>query len=261
MLGVAALATFFANNRTAWTTSLQAALPPLADVAQKVGLGLDQIAVTGHKFTSDEAIFKALDLAAARHLIGYDSEAARLRVEALPWVATVELRRLYPGQLNVHITERAAFAVWAHDGREELVDKTGRVLQSVPAGSITHLPRVSGEGAGAAAADLMFLLARFQPLAKAFASAERVEGRRWSVRLGNGGRIELPADGEALALAGLDTDGQLDRLASRPPVIVDLRAPGRIATRPADVKAAAVPRSVAGIEDLIEKFGRDGGTP
>lgn len=241
---------------------IAAQIPPTSDIVQEVGLGLDQVSISGLHSTSDEAVFKALDLDRTRSLWSLDTKAARLRLEELPWVASAELTRVYPGQLDVRITERAAFALWRHDGREELIDKTGRVLQAVYAGRITHLPVVAGEDAAHEAANLLVLLARYKPLAESFSWAERVNGRRWSVHLNTGGRIELPADGEALALSELEANGQLSALLADAPTIVDLRAPGRIAIRPAEgVTSSSKHRSVAGIGALIEEIGRKGGRP
>lgn len=241
---------------------IAAQIPPTSDIVQEVGLGLDQVSISGLHSTSDEAVFKALDLDRTRSLWSLDTKAARLRLEELPWVASAELTRVYPGQLDVRITERAAFALWRHDGREELIDKTGRVLQAVYAGRITHLPVVAGEDAAREAANLLVLLARYKPLAESFSWAERVNGRRWSVHLNTGGRIELPADGEALALSELEANGQLSALLADAPTIVDLRAPGRIAIRPAEgVTSSSKHRSVAGIGALIEEIGRKGGRP
>ncbi len=236
-------------------------LPHSSDIAQAIGLGLDQVAVTGHRFTSDESIFKALDLAETRTLAQFDPKAARRRLEDLPWVATAELTRVYPGQLNVRITERAPFALWRHDGSEELIDKTGRMLQLVTAGSVTHLPIVAGEDAPREAHAIVVLLSRYARLREAYGSAERVNGRRWSIHLKTGGRIELPADGEALALSQLEASGDWAALLSGGAKIIDLRAGGRIAVRPADPEATGAPdkRNVAGIGSLIERIGAGGG--
>ncbi|MCB1505575.1 MAG: FtsQ-type POTRA domain-containing protein [Hyphomicrobiaceae bacterium] len=225
-----------------WVRNL---LPPMADVAQFAGLGLDQISVTGQKFTSDSDVFAALGLDAARQLVGFDSKAARMKIEALPWVETVELTRVYPSQLNVRITERTAYAVWQVDGVEKLIDKTGRVLQDIAAGSVTHLPRVAGAGANKDAQNLMMLLGGYRDIYGALSAAVRVNERRWSLVLANGSRIELPADGESMALAAVVTGGRLAQLLSRGPVIVDLRAKGRIAVRAAPAKTAGRVRTVA----------------
>jgi len=92
----------------------------------------------------------------------------------------------------------------------------------------------------------MTLIARYPAITASFAGAERVGGRRWRVSLTNGSEIELPADGEALVLDRLAAQGELLEIAQGSPRIVDLRASGRIAVRPAPVAA----RRVAGVGGL-----------
>lgn len=239
------------------------AAPYAGELAQSLGLGLDQVAVTGHRFTPERDIYEALDLARSRYLAGFDVAAARGRIEALPWIETAEVTRVYPSQLDVRVVERNAFAVWRHEGREVLIDRTGRFLQTIPAGSITHLPVVAGEAADKETAALMLVLARFAPLAEGMRIAERVNGRRWRLELRNGTRIDLPADGESLALTELSQSVDLAALADGRAEIVDVRAPARIAMRPAPAGAAAAasPGPVAGIGALIESLERSGGTP
>ena len=261
LLGVG-IAGALKQNMFALPEAITSQIPVATDMAQAAGLGLDQIAITGHRFTSDDAIFKALDLNSTRTLWAFDPKAAQRKLEELPWVYDAELSRVYPGQLDVRITEREPFALWRHDGREELIDKTGRVLQAVSAGSVTHLPVVAGENAEREAGNLMVLLARYQPLARVFKWAERVDGRRWSLHLEAGGRIELPADGEALALSELEAKGQLATLLAGPPTIIDLRASGRIAIRSAPAATASSgQRSVAGIGSLIDRIEQSGRQP
>jgi cell division protein FtsQ len=60
---------------------------------------------------------------------------------------------------------------------------------------------VAGEGAAAKAADLQALLAEYPALMARVDSAERVGQRRWVLRLADGGSVQLPAYGEAEALA------------------------------------------------------------
>jgi cell division protein FtsQ len=61
--------------------------------------------------------------------------------------------------------------------------------------------RVSGEGAAQEAAALSALLGDFPQIARRVESAERVGTRRWTLHLAGGTSVELPATGEADALA------------------------------------------------------------
>jgi cell division septal protein FtsQ len=71
----------------------------------------------------------------------------------------------------------------------------------VPKGAMPSLPHVAGEGAATEAAGLFGLLAGHPAVMARVDEAERVGGRRWMLRLADGGIVQLPARGEAEALA------------------------------------------------------------
>ena len=60
-------------------------------LAERAGLGVRQVFLTGHRMTSDDDIFDALDLTHARSLLRFDSQAARTRIERLPWIKTANI--------------------------------------------------------------------------------------------------------------------------------------------------------------------------
>jgi cell division protein FtsQ len=197
----AAVALVVAGSPTARPTA-----PALAEIEHMIelaGYGLTQVSLTGHRLTPDSDIFDAIDLANAPTMLSFDSRATQKRIEALSWVEKASIERVFPDRLEVHITERTPFAVWRLGGRHYLVDKTGRVLAAVPANTALALPRLAGDGAAAAAAELFALLAGHADLMRQIDVAERVGERRWTLRLLGGGAIELPADaiGEALMRA------------------------------------------------------------
>ena len=60
----------------------------------------------------------------------------------------------------------------------------------------------------------------------------RVDGRRWDIRLKDGGLIQLPAAGEDAALIQLDQLDQKSRLLEVGFARIDLRDPQMVAVRP-----------------------------
>lgn len=209
------------------------------------GFGIDQISVTGHRFTLDADILDALDLGTARNWRNFDSRIARDRIERLPWIATATVTRQYPGRLDVRVTERKAFGVWQHGERTTLIDATGRQLSDIRPGAdgVEKLPRFKGEGASHEAAAITAIVARHPAIARRLALAERVAERRWTLHLDNGTQLLLPPDREAVVIDGLVSTAQLRGLVEQPRRIVDLRAPGRIAVRarPAPLASARAP--------------------
>jgi cell division protein FtsQ len=178
-----------------------AAMAGLERLAESAGFGLQQIAITGQRFTPDGDIFDALDLSNARTLLGFDNRAAQRRIEALPWVERASMERVFPDRLDIHIVEREAFAVWQTDGQYFLIDRTGRRLAALPARALPALRRVAGEGADVSAAPLFAALAAYPELVRRLEVAERVGGRRWTLRLSGAAAILLPADAGDATLA------------------------------------------------------------
>jgi cell division protein FtsQ len=198
MLGAAALVSMAAPSARGRAPSILVEIEWLAEMA---GFGLQQVAVSGHRFTPDGDIFEAVGLGRARTLLTFDPGAARERLERLPWVERATIERIIPDRLEVTILERAPFAVWRVDGRAFLIDKSGRVLSAVAPDAMRELPRLAGEGAPNEAEALVELLARHPGLGARVGLAERIGGRRWTLHLAGGGTIELPASGESEALA------------------------------------------------------------
>jgi cell division protein FtsQ len=206
--------------------------PALAEIERmldQAGYGLTQISLTGHRLTPDSDIFDAIDLAATPTLLSFDSRAAQARVERLSWVERASIERVFPDRIEVHITERAPFAVWRLGSRTYLIDKTGRVLAAVAPSTAPSLPRVAGEGAAAEAAALFARLAEYPAFSRQIEMAERIGERRWTLRLAGGGVVELPAHGVAEALARVP---ELAETAARTGANeIDLRVPGRTLVR------------------------------
>jgi cell division protein FtsQ len=242
-LAAVALFAMAAPNSRARTPSI---LPEIERLAEMAGFGLQQVAVSGHRFTPDSDIFDAVGLARARTLLTFDPGAARERLERLPWVERASIERIIPDRLEVTILERAPFAVWQAEGRTFLIDRTGRVLTAVATEAMPELPRMAGEGAPGEAAALIELLARHPGLRERVKLAERIGGRRWTLHLAGGGAIELPASGEGGALARAVVLLAREGLAHTS--AIDLRAEGRILLR---TSRSALDRNepVAGAQD------------
>jgi cell division protein FtsQ len=208
-------------------------LPETDAVLSWMGIRVEQVALSGQRFTSDADVFEAIDIPSTGSLITFDAAQARERIEKLPWVSTAAISRIFPGALDVRITERQPSALWIDNGREYLVDDSGRVLSALKKGTSVKLPRLSGGGAPAQAQALLDLIVRFPRIAERFEMAERVGGRRWTLHLKSGVVVHLGADREAVALAALSSPDELGKLIDTPNTIVDLRTRGRITVRAA----------------------------
>ena len=173
----------------------------------RAGLGIDEIALSGHRHTLDQDIFRAL-AASGSSLVLFDVTGARKRLEALPWIESAALVRVLPDKLKVEIRERTPAAAWLDGDRTALVDATGRVLAYVSTFVPPELPRIAGPGAPEAAAELMAALSRRPEIAQRLHVAHRIGMRRWDLELAGGTRVMLAA---GPSLASLDRLVELDR--------------------------------------------------
>lgn len=203
------------------------------------GFGIEQVALSGHRFTPDSAIFDALDLGNVRSMLRFDALAVRERMERLPWIASATVTRVFPDRLEVRVIERAPFALWRRGEREYLIDASGRVLSAVTTGSVTHLPRIAGEGAAAEARALLAALILYPRIAGRVEIAERIGERRWSLRLAEGPVVELPAEGWETALEAFADPELAARALAGGVSSVDLRTPGRPVIRMQETSTSA----------------------
>lgn len=220
--------------------------PKLERLARLIGFGIDQVTLSGHRFSYDRDVFDALDLANVRTFAALDTATVKARIERLPWIDTAELTRVFPGRLEIRVTERKPFAVWSRADRHYLIDRTGRVLAAVNGETLPDLPRVAGEGAAADAASFLETIGRYPEVAGRLAEAERVSERRWRLKLDNKARIELPADDEVAALEDLTRDAGLMKRVAAGNATFDFRGPGRVAIRSEPDASASVPASAPG---------------
>jgi cell division protein FtsQ len=173
---------------------------------------------------------------ASGNFFAADLGGIRARVERLPWVRQVAVRRVWPGRLEISIEEHVALARWGDDGLvnthgERFLGKTQEALPSFigPAGTQAEVAR---------------RYARFSAIVAPLGTkVERVvlsARHAWQLRLANGLHLALGRDPEAAEVrlksfvaaypATLSAGGRRYEY-------VDLRYPNGFAVRVPDLKS------------------------
>lgn len=197
------------------------------DAVGRAGFELREMKLKGQKQTSDSAIIAAVGLAPGVTLLGVDVDAARERLEALPWVRTATVRKELPDTLSVEIEEATAFARWRYHGEEVLIADDGTVLSDEVPWAFRSLPLVAGRGANLAVHQIRDVLEAHPEVDQRTAAAIFVNERRWDLRLSNGATVRLPAEEPSrslVRLASLESEGAI---LSTGRVVVDMRLPDR----------------------------------
>lgn len=165
-------------------------------------------------------------------MFSVDPSEIQARVAVLPWVESVMVRRLWPDQIQIVITPRAASALWQQNGKLTFIDSAGRTLGPAKVTSAQGLALVMGPNAGPAAPALFAALGSYQHVATRTSAAIYVGNRRWTLRMRSGGEILLPEADVAGALARLEQLQISHKLLDRPYARLDMRTPGTLILRP-----------------------------
>ncbi len=175
----------------------------LGQILEQAGFGLSEVTVKGQHMTRDSEIYDQLQLGGRRSIWLFNTEAARRRIEGLPWILNASVKRVFPDRLDIRVRERRPSAIWNDGRRAILIDKTGRILGELDAGKQEGLPRFYGNGAPAQASSMLESIDRFPKLRRQVGLFEWVANRHWTLHLKSGRQILLPARNASSALLRL----------------------------------------------------------
>ena len=220
--------------------SIIAALKDARDGAgNAAGFRIVSVALAGQHHVSREEVLAAAGVRGSTSLLFLDVEQTRERLKTNPWIADATVLKLYPGELQIGIKEREAFALWQKDGQVSVIADDGTVLEPYVSPRLIELPLVVGRGAETRAKEFLALLDRY-PALRAFVRAAVLVGeRRWNLRLNNGIDVRLPETDIAPALERLVALDKEKNLITRDIVAIDLRLPDRVTVRLSEAAAQA----------------------
>ena len=103
---------------------------------------LRHVVITGDlAYTSQDEIYAKVMTKDLGSFFNVDVNKVQTRIESLPWVYKVSVRKKWPDVLNVHITEQQAVATW---NDKQLLNVYGEVFDA-PLSQLKHeLPRLFG---------------------------------------------------------------------------------------------------------------------
>lgn len=195
-------------------------------------LDVDRVAVAGAERTPVAAVIEAAGVAHGHPLLDVDLDAVAGRVDDLPWVATAEAVRHWPGTVVVRIEERRPVAMAPVDeGEWAVLSADGRVMEIVaeaPVGLVplVAVPPVTGGDALEPATVDALAVARLLPssLATRVLGVAPVGDGQVELRLDPSGVVRLgpPTDVAAKLVAA---DAVLAQAPANCIAVVDVRVP------------------------------------
>jgi cell division protein FtsQ len=207
--------------------------------ANAAGFRIVSVALAGQHHVSRQEVLAAAGVTDTTSLLFLDVEQTRERLKTNPWIADATVLKLYPGELQIGIKEREAFALWQKDGQVYVIAEDGTVLGPYVSPRLIELPLVVGRGAETRAKEFLALLGRYPALRAVVRATVLVGERRWNLRLKNGIDVRLPETDIAPALARLVALDKEKNLITRDIVAIDLRLPDRVTVRLSEAAAQA----------------------
>jgi cell division protein FtsQ len=203
----------------------------IAATGADLHLTVESVPVEGRERADRQAILDALGVTRGMPILSVDLDAAKARLETVPWIRSVSIERLLPDTLYLQVTERKPLALWQHAGKFDLVDQDGNLIANADPAAFPSLSQVVGDGAPTATPDLLALLAAEPMLQQHVTAAIRVGARRWNIELDNGIEVALPETGASVAWHRLAALDRSDHLLARDLQAIDMRLADRLVLR------------------------------
>lgn len=208
------------------------------DLTAALGFRVEEVLISGRRSVDSAVVLYALGVRRGDPILAFDPDAARVALEAIPWVEHATVERRLPDTIYVRVDERRPMALWQNGGTFKLVDPDGTELPVEAVAAFPEVPMIVGPDAPKAAMDLLPLLAARPTVGGHVASMVRVGGRRWDLHMDSGIVVRLPEADVAAALDRLVALEESDRLLDRDVLALDLRIPDRIAIETSPAAAA-----------------------
>jgi cell division protein FtsQ len=206
--------------------------------AAKMGFAISKINITGQSLTSEATILQALAIPPNTLTFTYDVDAALTRLKAIASIKSATIRKVYPNELQVSVTENVPMARWRVGDKAQVVDENGDPVADDD-GSFANLPLVVGVGAADDAMVMIHAMDKYPDLKTDLAALSRIGDRRWDMIYYSGLRVQLPETGVAQALAQLEQEEHDSQLLDRDIETIDMRVPGMVSLKLGELAAKA----------------------
>ena len=208
-------------------------------VARIHGLGLDRVTISGLSGISEQEVLVAAGIDSKTSLPFFDADTARQQLEANPLIREATVRKLYPGEISIALTEREPYALWQVKGELFVIAADGAVIDKMDDGRFAYLPLVVGPNANIRASEYLALRKQAGPLAEHIRAGTLVSDRRWNLKLDNGMDVRLPETRPEDAMKRLVSLQSNDRIMEKDVLTLDLREPDRVIARLSEEAAGA----------------------
>jgi cell division protein FtsQ len=207
--------------------------------ARLLGLGLERVTISGLSQLRETDVLAAAGLNPNVSLPFLSATAIREQLERVPLVKSASVRKLYPHELVLTLTEREPHALWQRNGELFITAADGTVIDLMQDSALADLPLVVGEQANSRTKEYLALLEAAGPLKSRIRAGTLVAGRRWTLKMENGIDVRLPEEDPLEAVARLVKLEREQKILEKDVLAIDLRMPDRVVVRLTEEAAGA----------------------
>ena len=204
---------------------------PLDIAARNLGFDIKTVAISGLKELSQTQVLALAGIGPKNSLAFLNAREVRERLMQSPFIEDASVRKLFPRQLELKITEREPYALWQRDGNIVVIARDGTTLDPADPQQFSGLPFVVGDDANMHAEEYATLVDSFGDLKGQVKAGVYVASRRWNLHLASGLDIKLPFDQPLKAVQKIIDLNKTARILDKDLASLDLRQPGRVVAR------------------------------
>ncbi|MGL9681659.1 MAG: cell division protein FtsQ/DivIB [Wolbachia sp.] len=155
------------------------------------GFSIDEVVVTGNKFTNEKDILGLVDKTQPIIYISLSKLVDSIQ-SVSEWIKHVRIYRTLPNSLHINIDEHKPFALWKNGNRTAVIDSEGKVITDYY--PIGNLVVITGQNSLSNLKFVKDILWSKTQLTSYISSCVYVENRRWNIVLDNVSTVKLPED-------------------------------------------------------------------
>jgi cell division protein FtsQ len=169
---------------------ISSALYFITDFSRSMHFPIDEVSIVGARHMDHQTIQHSLNPLVSQGFFGVEVDAIKDRILQMPWVEDVSVRRIWPNQVWVMITEKKPIANW---NREALLSSTGDLFTPEKKNTPIDLPQFIGpEGKHIYVMEYFNQLnSLLSPLRFKVVRLELTHTRLWNITLNNGMKLTV----------------------------------------------------------------------
>ena len=198
------------------------------EASAKAGFRLQNIFVEGRENADPDLLMALINAEKNMPLFKVKPHQIHEALSGISWIESVSVKRVFPDSLHITLKERRPAALWMHDGRLVVVDRTGYRITTQDLERFEKLLIIQGENAPENIGALLDVVTAAPKIYERLDQAIFVGKRRWDLKLNNKIIVNLPEDNIALALQRLVRAHERDEVLDKTIKNIDIRQSDRL---------------------------------